>query len=78
MVRNICDLGGLQGGNFINRSLKKTTGTLLRKFPENQRIAETRNRSSAQAVYEIRQRMIFVKFQMPYMAFRNLFVHKLH
>ena len=52
MIKSMCEMAGLTGGNFVNHSLKKTTGTVLRKFPEHQRKAQTGNRSNAQSSYE--------------------------
>ena len=53
MVKNICEEGGLSGGNFVNHSLKKTAATSLKNCSEAQRRAITGNRSNSQSIYEI-------------------------
>lgn len=53
MMKSMADVAGLQGGNFVNHSLKKTSATNLRHCSEVQRRAVTGNRSNAQNVYEV-------------------------
>lgn len=52
MIKTIAELGGLKGGNFVNHSLKKTTGQALKNMDDVQRRAHTGNRSEAQNIYE--------------------------
>lgn len=51
MLKNICESGGIQGGNYVNHALKKTAATALRHCSDVQKRAITGNRSSL-SVYE--------------------------
>ena len=53
MVKILCEAAGLQNGNFVNHSLKKTTGSRLKHLSEAQRKGQTGNRSEAQSNYEV-------------------------
>jgi len=53
MVKILCEAAGFENGNFVNHSLKKTTGSRLKHLSEAQRKGQTGNRSEAQSQYEI-------------------------
>jgi hypothetical protein len=53
MVKILCEAAGIENGNFVNHSLKKTTGSRLKHLSEAQRKGQTGNRSEAQSNYEI-------------------------